>query len=331
MTTLCLLLCLAASPEFLAWDGFDRFFALLEREGVALRDVPRTDCIFVLGQAPAGPLSAEICAAVRNGATLCLATESARARPLLDQFSLRLGRDVFLTLNPFACFKGQPDCPVISDFSARVALFDDVEALVANRAREISGAGTPLAFFPTPGAVRPAFMREVREGRGRVIAIGDQSIFINLMLPERNNEQFLRNVLGNARSAIVYIHGQRCARARDATVPLPRLDGRIPIPDLAPNVQDLNALLADVQDAAPVQSLNAQAFPILCCLLGVIVVWTFLRCILAVWLPPRKPFGASNTSAQKSRAFAGFVKELTAAGRGSAAQPSERTPHAHRQ
>ncbi len=361
MTAFCAILCLAAAPAPAAWDGFDLFFTVLELEGVTLRENPRTDCIVVIGEAPAARVCAEIQQAVRDGATLCIASESASARPLLSRFSLQLAGDVFLTFNPFAVFKGQFDCPVISDLAARVALFDDVKALATNRARALSGAGTPLAFFPATGEQRPAFMREVREGRGRVIAIGDQSIFINLMLPERDNERFLRNLVGTTRTGIVYIRGQRCAHAHEAAGDMPPLPGRIPIPDLAPNVEDVNALLADLQGTAPVETLNAQAFPVLCGILALVVVWTFLRCILSVWLPPRKPFGAPAVRADTSAALAAqrlalaappehrnrlarlaaecgaarglarFVKELSAAGRGSAASSPEKITHAHRQ
>jgi hypothetical protein len=290
------LLCvwLAAAPEPLAWDGFDRFFATLADEGIAQTSLPEAERIFVLGEAPADPAPATLREAVRDGATLLVATERPRARPLLAAFGLTLAPEVFLAVNPLAWFDGQPDCPLITSFPGRDDLFRGVRALATNRARAVLGAGTALALFPGTGDERPAFARTLGEGRGRVIAVGDQSICINLMLGQRDNERFLRNVIGDAHSAVVYVRGRLCRNARDAAAPPSPLDGPIPIPDLAPNVQDLNALLADLQDAAPMQTLNAQAFPVLCCLLGMLVVWTFLRCILGVWLPPRRPFGAAR-------------------------------------
>lgn len=298
-------LCLAAAPIAAPWDGFERFFAVLEDECI-LTDAGGPDLIIVLGEAPAAPAPAVLREAVRVGATLCIATEDPGARALLAEFGLSLGREVFLSLNLFACFKGQPDCPIITAFAGGSPLLAGVGALVPNRAREVRGAGEPLAFFGSGGGRAPAFMREVREGRGRVIAIGDQSLFINLMLNERGNERLLRNLIAIARgdTAAVYIYGRHCASAAEAAPPLEIPEGLLSLPDLASSVADFNRLLADAQAAAPIDRINSSAFPVLCAAAGMLAVWLLLRCILGVWLPPRAPFGAAGPAAQPPAAFA---------------------------
>jgi len=137
----------------------------------------------------------------------------------------------------------------------------------------------------------------VRAHRGRVIAIGDQSLFINLMLPERDNERFLRNLLAGARTAAVYLHGRRCASALESMPPSLTPAPFPSFPDLAPTIADFNRLLADAQAAAPVDSLNRSAFPVLCAAAGMLAVWLLLRRILGVWQPPRAPFGAAPPAA----------------------------------
>ena len=294
----CLLtLCLSAGSIAAPWDGFEGFFAVLEDENVRADAPGAADLIFVLGKAPAFPTPRAFREAVREGAVLCIATEDPDARALLAEFDLSLAPEIHLALNPFACFKGQPDCPLITAFAGEAPLLAGVAALVANRAREVRGAGKPLAFFDRRGGASRAFAREVRAHRGRVIAIGDQSLFINLMLPERDNERFLRNLLAGARTAAVYLHGRRCASALESMPPSLTPAPFPSFPDLAPTIADFNRLLADAQAAAPVDSLNRSAFPVLCAAAGMLAVWLLLRRVLGVWQPPRAPFGAAPPAA----------------------------------
>ncbi len=294
------------------WNEFNHFFRILAEENVNLVVDSQFDMIFVLGSSPVGVLGLRSMS-FRNyvrtkGVTLVVASESRDVASILRAFSLGIGEETILTLNADATFQGQPDCPLIRDFARGEApgLFTGVNALAANRAREIRGAGTALATYPA-GSVRYsfqrlvqglfspeplAFARIVRLGRGTLIALGDQSIFIDLMLAEEDNERFLRNLIrtARARSALVLLNGEAVWEApisQAAQLPFPNTT--IPLPDLAPEVEDFNLLIADLQRSFPMRRFSRTVLPALLLISSVILFLLLLRELLNSYVPKDPP------------------------------------------
>lgn len=283
------------------WQGFDQFMDVLTQEGLSLAHGPEADLVFVLGEAPNDPPPEAFAAAVRAGATLVVATESEFANPLLARFDLAVAPSFFYArgLMRLRCFNTQPDCPLITEFAhdRTPELFSQVLALATNRAKVVHGAGETLAWFPTLPGRGAVFMRRVALGRGQVLALGDQSLFINLMLPERDNERFARNLArlaGRGRTAAVYVHGLpwREAMLEDA---FPRDPPGAPppegmLPALTLHVSDVNRLIGDLQRTFPLDTLNRYIPPVVLTLAALAAAWFLMRLALNTFVAPTRPF-----------------------------------------
>jgi len=298
----------AALP--LQWDGWDLFFRTLGRSGAVITDHRNADLIIVLGSWPADRQPAFLRAHVANGGALVVASESLSANRVLSLFNMRLSQDIVLVWEKRNCFLGQPDCPVVTDLRRREApeLFSGIKALVTNRARAVSGNGRCAAWFPSPFPLaalfvklRP-FIQVARFGRGIVVAIGDQSLFINLMMPEGDNQKLLGNLFSwtRARKTAVLKDG---APLRPGQAPGMHAPRSLPLPDISPTLSDFNQLIADMQRSLPVRSLEARLLPVFLLLGGLLLVFFVLRELLNTYIPGRI-FGGLRSAVPDRRSVA---------------------------
>ncbi len=309
-----LLIGITADAAQKQWDGYDLFFAALKDRGIKLSRSPYEPLVFVIGTAPKRPPASVFKKAVKEGATLVLATEAPQAQALFNTFGMQLEEDVVFSL-PTECFRGQLDCPRITNLQhhSNSALLKNVNALAVNRAKALTGKGAPLAWFPAFFTRPKVFMKKAAYGKGSIIAIGDQSIFINLMLPEEDNRRFLLNLLDQTGggTATVFINGtiylsDRLTSEQPDTMP------QIPnfFPDIQPTVAELNALLSDIQNEINFQQAGRTLLPFLLVAAALILLLVTTHTILHYYFPRARFRGKKKRTAETSALTVRYLTNL---------------------
>lgn len=282
------------------WQGLDDFFGMLRARGMSLSSSLESPLIMVLGTPPRSPGTGAFLNAVQKGALLVVATESAASRDFLARLGFSLGSAVTLK-PPMTCFRNQADCPIIRDLnrSDGARLFQDTPNLVLNRAKTMAVLedGLTLARFPTLMGQGAPFACSRRLGQGDIMALGDQSIFINLMLPEGGNRAFVQNLLSlrpRTRSLCLYVNGMLIQSPDQAIIPqnkpVDMPDLLDILPDISPSVQDLNRLMADIQKDLPAKALGKTLKPVFILLIIIVLLVAFIRTILGLYFPAGNPF-----------------------------------------
>lgn len=184
--------------ESSAWNGLREFVSLAESEGIVLRprsslvlsDLKPADALIVVF--PTEPLPASsLIAFVDAGGRLVVADDFGESSELLSHFGIR--REPAPTAA--ARLRGNAELRVARPALSH-SLTEGVDALLTNHAVALTHATIPPIFdFEGRGLVVTGVV-----GRGRLVAIGDPSLFINNMLELKGNRRFATNLLRSLQS-----------------------------------------------------------------------------------------------------------------------------------
>lgn len=184
------------------FHGLNMIAAGNELEHIALEEFrdsrPEDVLVVVIGQLKGLPLN--ITNHVNNGGAALVASDSSRPYSNVSFAGFRFGRiyGPYQT-NDEESFEGMQDCPVIRNFSDH-PIVDGVNEIITNRPGFItSGRRETVAWLPTSFRYRRrarSFIaaNEFRNG-GRVVAVGDQSVFTNQMIFFGDNATFANQTL----------------------------------------------------------------------------------------------------------------------------------------
>lgn len=275
------------------WDGLSELVAIADAAGVHL-DTPReidvstlsgNDALFILF--PGEPLPrASLSAFLRAGGRIAIADDFGEAGALLQSYGIR--RSAPHLSSEVSYLRGNPALPLARPRS-RHPLREDVHMLVTNHPAVLRHSELePIAAFDEgPDALVLAGAVE----EGRLVAIGDPSMFINNMLQFRDNRRFAENVFR-------YLDGGRGGRVLVATSTT-QLTGRFGDGTGNP-IARLDEWLADFA--------HADTPPIALTLLAVVLV-SILMVFAVSTLPLRSPYSseALHPPAQYGGGFAGRV------------------------
>lgn len=179
-----------------AWNGLSSLMAISERLGHPIEPVTRQDIgalgpddrliiIYPTEQLPVD----ELAGFVIDGGKVLLGDDFGGSGPFLG----RLGIKQVPTeeIRHASYYLGRPGLPVFEP-GGRHPLLEGVEQVVANH---------PAGLITRGGAILPyndarfGLVYDMRLARGKVIVVGDSSIFINHMLKVRDNGVFVANAL----------------------------------------------------------------------------------------------------------------------------------------
>jgi len=201
----------------LRWQfGFDIFQLMLEQQGLVttddtvgtLQNDPSKSVIVIIGELDGLPdwMWPQVSTFLRRGGAVLIATDRYVDAKGLCVFSRGPVKANFLN----AVYQGHLDCPVIRNVAKNSRLFRGVRELVANRAGWVDriarqqGDWEMQAWLPRSFSLSPTSSRgsgkplvatlDVSGGSpGRLLAIGDHSLFINGMLWHGDNAMFALN------------------------------------------------------------------------------------------------------------------------------------------
>lgn len=215
------------------WDGLSELLAIADAAGVRL-DTPAevdvstlsgNDALFILF--PSEPLPrASLSAFLRAGGRIAIADDFGEAGALLQSYGIR--RVEPNLSSEVSYLRGNPALPLARPRS-RHPLREDVRMLVTNHPAVLRHSELePIAAFDEgPDALVLAGAVE----EGRLVAIGDPSMFINNMLQFRDNRRFAENVFryldGGREGRVLLVTGDTTLTGRfgDGTGnPIARLD-----------------------------------------------------------------------------------------------------------
>ena len=289
------------------WDGLSELVAIADAAGVHL-DTPGEidvstlsgdDALFILF--PSEPLPrASLSAFLRAGGRIAIADDYGEAGALLQSYGIR--RSEPNLSSEVSYLRGNPALPLARPRS-RHPLREDVRMLVANHPAVLHHSELePIAAFDEgPNALVLAGAVE----EGRLVAIGDPSMFINNMLQFRDNRQFTENVFR-------YLDGGRGGRVLLATSTT-ALTGRFGDGTGNP-IARLDEWLADFA--------HADTPPIALTLLAIVFV-SILMVFAVSTLPLRSPYSseALHPAPRHGGGYAGRVGFFAARG-GSLVHPA---------
>lgn len=201
-----------------SWNGLSHFVAEARPLGVQLEVATELDYASLGAETaliiiyPTVPLDREaLVAYLRSGGRLLIADDYGTAGPLLDGLGVR--RDTRPVVGGIH-FRDEPHLPVAAPVSEDHVLTVGVHRLLTNHPATFITELPPV--FVTGSPERPVIVVGAI-GEGRLVMVGDPSIFINNMLEVRGNQQFARNLLSylagpdNARRVVLVTQrfGQR--------------------------------------------------------------------------------------------------------------------------
>lgn len=221
--------------ESAEWDGLSRWVAAMRAGAITVEAPAAVDLGAVApgsGLALLDPAAGEVDGLrlfVQEGGRVLLAVEDPVAEPLLAAFGLSLAAA------PAAA--GDTGHPALRAFAVPGGgLFTGVGTLLANHPAALAGPAhlDPAVSWPDG----TAFGYHLKLGEGELVAVGDASLFINLMLDGGGNARFASNLgawLGRD-GAAVYVVG-----------PEGRVEGRYGAGgEGAPMTEGLNAALGEL-------------------------------------------------------------------------------------
>ena len=180
-----------------AWNGLSDFVSLAERadaelqpkSGVDFSALGPNDRLMIIY--PTKDLDAsELARFVVDGGRVVLADDQGSSEPVLERLGIeRVALDARGRHEHF--FLGRAGLPLLKP-GGRHPLLKGVDEVVANH---------PAALRTDGGAILPfddgesGLVYDMRLGRGKVVVIGDASLFINHMLDVKDNRRFVKNCL----------------------------------------------------------------------------------------------------------------------------------------
>jgi len=180
------------------WRGLSQFADLAGQGGFELQaassidysELDTKDRLVILY--PTVPLDVEELADfVVEGGRILLADDFGRSDDLLRRLDIDRTTD-FPAGYPHDSFLGDNEVAPVFSPSGVHPLLEDVETLVGNHPAVLEHAGGPVV----PYAGRGGVVFDMNLEAGKVIVVGDSSLFINHMLPRGDNRQFASNALG---------------------------------------------------------------------------------------------------------------------------------------
>lgn len=264
-------------PSERGWNGLSAFVEIAGERNQTLEVVGRldlgtlqpTDAIVIVHPTEDLP-GHEVAAFMRAGGRVVLADDFGAGDSLLRLF--RIGRGAPSADAPSSLrLRGNPDLLVARPLAPH-PLSEGVGALVTNHPRVLFHADLEPIFVV---ADHDALVFAGAVGAGRLVALGDPSVFINNMLELEGNRRFAENLL-------VYI-GAPGGRVL-LVPPSGRIVGRFGEPGADRPLHDLRRALEDIE--------RASLPPLAIRLLGLAVVILSLILVASV-LPRSSPYSAS--------------------------------------
>ena len=206
----------AAGPDVRWQFGFDIFQLMLEQQGLSttdnivatLQNDPSKSVIVIVGELNGLPawMWPQILTFLRRGGAVLLATDRHVDAQGLCVFS----KGPVMANSWNLVYQGHIDCPIVRNLENKSRLFSGVQELVANRAGWVDriarqqGDWEMLAWLPRNFSLGPASragsgkplvatLSVSGNSPGRLLAVGDHSLFINGMLWHGDNAMFALN------------------------------------------------------------------------------------------------------------------------------------------
>lgn len=185
------------SPAERGWNGLSTLQEIATEAGIELLvpnqlqldELTASDGILIVHPTQPLPRSA-LSAFMRDGARVALADDFGSGDTLLNAF--RIARRVPVEIPRERLLRGNRAL-MIATPEGNHPLAADVRALVANHPTSVFHDGLDPVFALDEG--RHALVLSGAVGAGRLVTIGDASVFINNMLEFRGNRVFARNLL----------------------------------------------------------------------------------------------------------------------------------------
>jgi hypothetical protein len=213
--------------------GFDMFQLMLEQRGLkttddlvgTLQNDPSKSAIVLAGNLDGLPdwMWPQMTTFIRRGGAVLVATDRE-----MDADGLCFMAQGPVQVTTFqSAYKGYSDCPLVTNIEGTEPLMRGVSTLVANRSGWVDRIGrqqgqwTMLAWLPhsartrngTGGGKPLAAAMMLSDGNpGRLLAVGDHSLFINGMLWHGDNAMFALNATGwlaagGRKNVVVLVNG----------------------------------------------------------------------------------------------------------------------------
>ena len=281
-------------PHSTAWNGLATFVAAAGDLGVPIRyatdlaldGVSPHDGLIILNPGTELPM-ASLARLMREGGRIALADDFGTGTELLDVYRIRR---VPADLASSEHLRGNPNLPVARAV-VRHTLTDGVRAVVANHPALLTHheLAPLLAFDETPRALVLAGA----VGEGRLVAMGDPSMFINNMLQFRGNRRFAGNLLR-------YLHGEDGGFVYLVT-PKTVISGYYGDPDEQRPLGEVRGLLDDMAHARTPKAALSIASLLIATILVLAAIGT---------LPRRSPYDGRDMFPRPAAAggFAGRVR-----------------------
>lgn len=127
---------------------------------------------------------------VVDGGRIILADDFGQSTPLLQRLDVGRTEPIRGTLPHDEFFQRNPALPVLRARGVH-PLLEGVKVMIANHPAVLFNVGGPVLPYSQDGGV----VYDMNLGDGKVVVIGDASLFINHMINVADNGQFLRNAL----------------------------------------------------------------------------------------------------------------------------------------
>jgi hypothetical protein len=185
------------APESDAWNGLSALLALAEREGVAvepvstldLAELSAADGLLLIYPTAHLPVSG-LLGFLRAGGRVALADDFGSGGALLERFAIRRAPPPVATASRL---RGNPAL-LLARPRGFHPLTDGVDALVTNHPIALSHPELePVFAFDDEG--REALVLSGSVGEGKLVAVGDPSLFINRMMSLDGNSRFASDLL----------------------------------------------------------------------------------------------------------------------------------------
>jgi hypothetical protein len=179
------------------WNGMRDFATLAQSEQVelvfhdtmSLSELDITEPLLIIY--PTQELRADsLSRFVVDGGRIILADDFGQSTPLLQRLDVGRTEPIRGTLPHDEFFQRNPALPVLRARGVH-PLLEGVKVMVANHPAVLFNVGGPVLAYSQDGGV----VYDMNLGEGKVVVIGDASLFINHMINVADNGQFLRNAL----------------------------------------------------------------------------------------------------------------------------------------
>jgi hypothetical protein len=166
---------------------------------------PRRSVLIVLGSTARLDDLKQFRDFVGAGGSVLIATDQDTANIVQRVLRVRVvGGEPVKARDPADAYRGQPECPLITEFNTSYSLFQNVEKIATYRAGQVEATARSraIAVAPFPASCRrpnekaiPTFAmlheRELPDAPvQRILVLSDQSLFINGMMLQKDNDNF---------------------------------------------------------------------------------------------------------------------------------------------